>query len=606
MLDRIKRFIVGAPGRTKRLIIGEPRDVEEPGVFHRISLIAFLAWVGLGADGLTSSAYGPDEAYRALGGHRELALFLVVAVALTVFVISYAYSRTIEHFPAGGGGYAVASKLLWAPIGAVSGSALVVDYVLTISVSIASGADQVFSFLPMSWHSGQLFQYTVNYKVTVEIAIVLVLVVMNLRGVKESIKVLLPMFLVFAACHLVLIGGIFTAHGARVPEVMAETSAGLQSGLQTLGLAGMLMILARAYAQGAGTYTGIEAVANGVPLMREPKVPTAKRTMVYMAVSLAVTAGGILFGYLILDVHVEEGKTLNAVLLNNLGFGDWFTVLTLLSEAALLCVAAQTGFIDGPRVMSNMAMDSWMPHRLSSLSERLTLRHGVLLMGVAALATLWYTGGDIGLLVIMYSINVFITFSLTQLGMVRLCVRDWANRASRRALPIHLVGLLLCVGVLTLVVYEKFWLGGWVTLAITSVLIGLCFLIRFYYGRVRQKFDELARQLERIPDEPGAATAKTTLDPEQPVAALLVSQYGGLGLHSVLALQKLFPNYYKQILFISVAGNPAMSVPCAFSASGLPIGIQIVGRHHDDWGVLQLGYAFEQATNIGKRRPAII
>src|SRR6266849_11107830 len=122
--------------RLKRILYGSPRDVESPSTYHSISLIALLAWVGLGADGLSSSAYGPDEAFRALGEHTYLAVGLAGATAFTVFIISYAYSRIIEHFPFGGGGYVVATKLLGAQFGVVSGSALLVDYVLTVTTSI--------------------------------------------------------------------------------------------------------------------------------------------------------------------------------------------------------------------------------------------------------------------------------------------------------------------------------------------------------------------------------------------------------------------------------------------------------------------------------------
>ncbi len=150
---------VGWIGRIVRRLVGEPRDVEDPNVFHRISLVAFLAWVGLGADGLSSSAYGPDEAFRALlheGDHRYLAVALAVATALTVFIISYAYSRIVEHFPSGGGGYVVATRLLGRRAGVVSGSALMVDYVLTISTSVAGGADALFSNFPPSWQGSKL------------------------------------------------------------------------------------------------------------------------------------------------------------------------------------------------------------------------------------------------------------------------------------------------------------------------------------------------------------------------------------------------------------------------------------------------------------------
>ena len=133
-----------------QILIGPTRDVKDPNVFHNLSLIAFLAWIGLGSDGLSSSCYGPEEAFLALGPHQYLAVFLALLMALTVFVISASYSQTIDEFPAGGGGYLVASKLLGRMPGLLSGCALVVDYVLTISISIASGADAIFSFLPVT------------------------------------------------------------------------------------------------------------------------------------------------------------------------------------------------------------------------------------------------------------------------------------------------------------------------------------------------------------------------------------------------------------------------------------------------------------------------
>src|SRR5579859_3683891 len=136
------------PSRIRRLLFGAPKDVKDPDAFHKLSLIAFLAWVGLGADGLSSSAYGPDEAFRGILEHRYLAVALALATAGTVFIISFAYSKLIEHFPAGGGGYVVATKLLGPSWGVVSGCALLVDYVLTITTSMAAAVDQIFSFIP--------------------------------------------------------------------------------------------------------------------------------------------------------------------------------------------------------------------------------------------------------------------------------------------------------------------------------------------------------------------------------------------------------------------------------------------------------------------------
>src|SRR5262250_197893 len=135
----------------RQRLFGKPRNLRDPRLFHDVSLVAFFAWVGLGADGLSSSSYGPDEAFRHLDGHYYLAIFLAISLAVTVFIISYAYSRIVEHFPTGGGGYVVASLLLGKKWGVLSGAALLVDYMLTITISIASGGDAIFSFLPPEW-----------------------------------------------------------------------------------------------------------------------------------------------------------------------------------------------------------------------------------------------------------------------------------------------------------------------------------------------------------------------------------------------------------------------------------------------------------------------
>src|SRR5215468_1423631 len=192
------------------ILRGPGRDVRDPQVFHHLSLIAFLAWVGLGSDGLSSSCYGPQESFLALGPHPYLAIFLALLTALTVFVISASYSQTIDLFPSGGGGYLVATKLLGPGAGVVSGCALVIDYVLTISVSIASGADAIFSFLPVSilW-----------LRFWVCLLVVLVMVGMNLRGVKESVISLLPVFLAFVVMHVWLVSYIILSRGTKLPAI---------------------------------------------------------------------------------------------------------------------------------------------------------------------------------------------------------------------------------------------------------------------------------------------------------------------------------------------------------------------------------------------------
>ncbi len=535
--------------RIRRALIGKPRDFLDPRTYHTISLVALLAWVGLGADGLSSSSYGPDEAFRALGEHTYLAVLLALATAITVVIISFAYARIIDRFPFGGGGYALATHLLGPRLGVISGSALLVDYVLTISVSIVSGGDAVFSFLPPELSS---------FKLTVEALVIVVLVVLNLRGVKESVSILAPIFVLFVATHAVLILGGMGSHLLEVPRVTGEVRSGFRHGLSTLGAGGLFALLVRAYSMGGGTYTGIEAVSNGIQIMREPKVETAKRTMLYMAVSLSVTAGGILLCYLLFRARPEAGKTMNAVLLENfagawrpwgLPLGHGFVVVTLISEAALLFVAALAGYIAGPRVMANMATDSWLPHRFAQLSDRLSMQDGVLLMGGASLVTLLYTGGNITTLVTMYSINVFLTFSLSQLAMVRYWLRR-REVGRKRGLGVHGVALALCLAILTGTVYEKAEEGGWVTIAATGLLIGLCFLIRSHYRTVQTKLRRLNEIMNALPT--AAVGPARALDPKAPTAALLVGGYGGLGIHALLSVQQLFPGHFKNFVFVSV------------------------------------------------------
>ena len=553
--------------RLRRMFIGKARDVSDPEIFHHTSLVAFLAWVGLGADGLSSSAYGPEEAYKALGGHTHLAIILTAMTALTIVVIATAYANLIEHFPGGGGGYLVATKLLGPRIGVVSGCALLVDYVLTITVSIASGCDQLWSLFPLSW--GQ-------HKLLAEMLILAFLIILNLRGVKESVSFLAPIFVAFLVMHVFLIGYALIHNFGHLPAVFHDAHRDFRSSVSILGWVPVMLLILRAYSMGGGTYTGIEAVSNGVSMLREPRVVTARKTMALMAVSLAFTAAGIMFGYLLTDARPVPGKTLNAVLLQNL-FTHWtmgkaIIIVTLVTESALLWVAAQAGFLDGPRILSNMANDSWMPHRFSQLSDRLVTQDGILMMGLAALGALIYTKGDVTTLVVMYSINVFITFSLSLLGMSRHWILEHdKERKWLRNLAIHAIGFLLCASILTVTVFEKFTSGGWITLAITAVLVSIAFAIRKHYENIRAGLRSLDDVLTGVPPS-NPLTAPQPLDKNAQTAAIMVKSFSGFGIHEVLSIHRLFPRTFKNFIFVSAA----------VVDSGVFKGSEEVGRLEDE------------------------
>ena len=539
--------------RVRRALLGEKKDVLDPRLFHSITLVAFLAWVGLGADGLSSSSYGPEEAFKNLGEHQYLAVFLALLTAFTVLIIAAAYSKIIEHFPFGGGGYVVATRLLGPKAGVVSGSALLVDYVLTITTSIAAGGEAVFSLLPPSM---------VSLKLPLEYVVIALLTILNLRGVKESVTALVPVFVIFVITHALIIAGSIGGNLGQLGEVAQSVPTGLHHDLSTMGALALLTLFLKAYSLGAGTYTGIEAVSNGLQIMREPRVQTAKKTMVYMAVSLAVTAAGIILAYLLLRVHPVEGQTMNAVLADKFA-GHWvmfglpvgraFVVTTLASEALLLFVAAQAGFIDGPRVMANMAHDSWLPHSFSALSDRLTMQNGVLLMGGTSLVMLVYTRGSVDALVVMYSINVFVTFSLSQAGMMRYWTMaetrkkhpDWASQ-----IRIHVIGFVLCFGILVVNIIEKLTEGAWLTVVVTGTLVAICLVIKRHYRGVMARLQRLDEILGALPTS--GPTKELVIERSKPTAVLLVGAYSGLGIHSLLTVLRLFPRYYQNVVFMSV------------------------------------------------------
>ena len=533
-------------------IIGPARRLTDPQLFHKLSLAAFLAWVGLGADGLSSSAYGPEAAFLALHENTFLAIPLAILTALTVFIIAASYVRIIERFPAGGGGYVVATKLLGAKAGLVSGSALLVDYVLTVAISLAACSESLFSLLPPGVHFAFL---------PVTFVLLGLLTVMNLRGVRESVAVISPIFLLFIITHAVGIVAGLVLNWNQIPVEIAHLREQSSHSIEQYGWLALLMILFRAFTLGGGTYTGIEAVSNGVPMLREPKVETARITMRYMAVSLALIAAGILVNYLLYLVQPVPGKTLNAVLWSAVAAhafppghiaGEILVGLTLIMAGALLFVAAQTGFLGGPRVLVYMAFDRWVPSRFGNLSERLVTSNGVIFIALAAAFVLFATQGEVHILVVLYSINVFLTFSLAQLGMVRDAFnlrREGQNW--KRALTISLLGFIVTGSLLVGTVGFKFMEGGWATLLATGSICMICYSIRRHYENTSQTLSRLDESLLTVPmpeKEPTTAPMKRSAQ----TAILTVVGFGGLGIHSLLNIFRVFPGQFKQVVFISV------------------------------------------------------
>jgi len=533
----------------REFVVGAPLDPLSRKTRHSVVLVAFFAWVGLGADGISSSCYGPEEAFRALGGHTHLGLYLALATAATVFIIALAYNQVIELFPTGGGGYRVATRLVGPIAGLVTGAALLVDYVLTIAISVAAGVDALFSLMPLALQ---------HYKLGAGLAIIAALLLLNLRGMKEAIKVLLPIFLGFIVTHALLIAYGILAHAgefARVVPAMVSDTTSLAS---SIGWAPLVAFLLLAYAHGGGTYTGLEAVSNNVNVLAEPREHTGKLTMMYMALSLAFTAGGIILVYLLWNVAPVEGKTYNAIafgaVLQDMGFdtpasNHWALLVVLALEAGLLFVAANTGFLGGPAVLANMAADSWVPHKFRYLSTRLVTENGVVVMGLAALGILWWTGGSVSILVVLYSISVFLTFSVSLWGLATYWWRRKGERRRFARLALSLAGFVVCAGILSLLSWNRFGEGGWAAFAIIGVIVAACMAVRRHYDWTKGALKRIDEQFDSLPF--GSVAQPPRVDPEAPTAVFLVGSSRGGGLHALLWVQRMFPDHFRNFVFIN-------------------------------------------------------
>lgn len=533
-------------GRIKQLVIGNPLNpFNQQQIARHVSLVAFLAWVGLGADGLSSACYGPEESYLALGQYTHFALFVAIATALTVFIISIGYNQVIELFPSGGGGYKVASQLLGPHVGLVSGVALIIDYVLTIAVSTASAMDAMFSMLPSIY---------LSYKLLAEVGIILFLLLLNMRGMKESIKILMPIFLGFFVVHVILIMYGIIAHHKGLILIVPDTINETHQAISTLGLIPVMALVLHAYSLGGGTYTGIEAVSNNVNRLREPRVETGKWTMLYMAISLSLTAAGMILLYLLWSPIPEVGKTLNAVVFHNIlgnsDFGRMMLIVTLLLEAGLLFVAANTGFLAGPSVLANMAIDGWIPNRFRHLSTRLVIQNGVILFGVLAIAILLWCHGSVSFLVVLYSINVFLTFSLSLFGLTVYWIKKrslasprWPWRFLFSLFAFSITSSILCITVVS-----KFESGGWLTVIITFTGVVLCMLVKRHYNRFNQRLAELDVALQQPINHP---VAPVEIDPHSATAVIFVGRSAGVAMHTLLHVIRMFPKHFKTFVFVS-------------------------------------------------------
>ncbi len=478
----------------KRWIIGEPLASEK---LEGQLLPKHLALPIFASDPLSSVAYAPQELLMILliGGLAFLSFapWVAAAVVILLIVVVLSYRQLIKAYPSGGGDYEVASKNLGEKAGLVVASALLVDYVLTVAVSVASGVDNIISAIP-----------SLNgFRIEIAVGFIILLAAVNLRGVRESSKAFaVPTYLFIASIAVMVAVGLARTIAGDPP--VAE-SAGYVVRAESLTQAGIILLLLRSFASGCAALTGVEAISNGVPAFRKPHIQNAQKTLVAMGAIAITLFVGLVALALIAGVHYAEDachlvgyancadipqRSLVAQLASST-FGNNSIAFFIIqaATAAVLLLAANTAFNGFPLLGSVLATDRYAPKSLSTRGDRLIFSNGVIILAVIAAIILVIYRADVTALIQLYIIGVFISFTLGQIGMVRHWLRilrdGCTDRGSVwRGLSINALGATMTASVLIVVTVTKFTHGAWLVYLIMPILFLLMLGVNRYYRDV--------------------------------------------------------------------------------------------------------------------------
>jgi amino acid transporter len=483
----------------KRWLIGEPLPSEK---LEGQLLPKHLALPIFASDPLSSVAYAPQELLMILliGGLAFLnfAPWVAAAVVILLIVVVLSYRQLIKAYPSGGGDYEVASKNLGEKAGLVVAAALLVDYVLTVAVSVASGVDNIISAVP--WLN--------PYRIEIAVFFIVILAAVNLRGVRESSKAFaVPTYLFIGSIAVMVVVGLARTIAGDPP--VAE-SAGFDVQAENLTQAGIILLLLRSFASGCAALTGVEAISNGVPAFRRPKVKNAQKTLVAMGLIAIILFSGLVMLALIAGVRYAEDachlvgfvdcetvpqRSLVAQLASST-FGNNSIAFFIIqaATAAVLLLAANTAFNGFPLLGSVLATDHYAPKSLSTRGDRLIFSNGVIALGVVAAIILVVYRADVTALIQLYIIGVFISFTLGQIGMVRHWWRMLNNGCDDRGtvwrgLVINALGAFMTASVLIVVTITKFTHGAWLVYVIMPVLFLLMLGVNRYYRDVDREIE---------------------------------------------------------------------------------------------------------------------
>ncbi|WP_336320529.1 APC family permease [Streptomyces lavendofoliae] len=570
LTDVPKRILIGRALRSDRL--GETL------LPKRIALPVFAS------DPLSSVAYAPGEVLLVLSiagvSAYHFSPWIAVAVVVLMFTVVASYRQNVHAYPSGGGDYEVANTNLGPKAGLTVASALLVDYVLTVAVSISSGVENLGSAIP----------FVVEHKVFSAIAIILVLTLMNLRGVRESGKLFaIPTYVFVAGVFIMIAWGAF--RGIVLDDTMKAPTADFEIRPEHEGLAGfaLIFLLLRAFSSGCAALTGVEAISNGVPAFRKPKSRNAATTLALMG-GLAVTMFCGIIGLamatdvkmaeqpahdLVRDgVPVGEGYVQNPVISQVaaavFGDGTFFFILLAAATALVLFLAANTAYNGFPLLGSILAQDRYLPRQLHTRGDRLAFSNGIVLLAGAAMLLVWMYGADSTKLIQLYIVGVFVSFTLSQTGMVRhwnrhlRTERDPARRRRMvRSRAINTFGAFFTGLVLVVVLATKFTHGAWVALLGMVIFYGTMTAIRKHYDRVA---DEIA-----APDEPSDDSVR----PSRVHSIVLVSKVHRPTLRAV-AYAKLMRSDKLEALSINVDPAETKALREEWERRGINVPLKIL------------------------------
>ncbi len=488
----LKRLVLGRPFRSDRLA--------HTLLPKRIALPIFAS------DALSSVAYAPEEIFLTLSvaglSAYALAPWIGVMVALVMLVVVASYRQNVHAYPSGGGDYEVANTNLGGKFGLTVASALLVDYVLTVAVSTSSGVANIGSAVP----------WVAQHKVLASIVIVVVLTSLNLRGIRESGKAFaIPTYGFILGILVMVAWGLVQA--ATGTEMKAESAGFTLTAEGTFAGVGYAFLVLRAFSSGAAALTGVEAISNGVPAFQKPKSKNAATTLLMMGLLAVTMLVGIITLATITDVKFAEDparqlegapagyeqKTIVAQIAHAV-FADFPPAFYYISFSTgiILLLAANTAFNGFPVLGSILAQDRYLPRQLHTRGDRLAFSNGILFLSAFALVLIIAFDAEVTRLIQLYIVGVFVSFTVSQAGMIRhwnrLLARETdpgARRRMRRSQTVNAIGLTMTATVLVIVLITKFLLGAWIAIAAMVAIFALMTAIRRHYDRVADELKDL-------------------------------------------------------------------------------------------------------------------